>query len=87
MRTMVRRGLVGLAAAALIGVGSASAVGAEEAISDSTAYANNETGEVLVVPAVPGYAATLIVTDGPAAYVWESYVDEPSGDNVVVEFI
>jgi hypothetical protein len=88
MRTeLVRRGLVGLAAAALIGLGTAGAVGAEEAVSDGTSYSNNDTGELLVVSPVPGYGTTLVLADGPAALIHESYIDEPAGDDIVVEFI
>jgi hypothetical protein len=87
MRTgLVRRGLIGLAAAALIGVGTASAVGAEEA-NAGTSYANNETGELLVVSPTPGYATTVVTTEGPAVLIQESYIDEPAGDDVVVQFI
>jgi hypothetical protein len=87
MRTdLVRRGLIGLTAAALIGLGTAGAVGAEEANS-GTSYANNETGELLVLDVVPAYGTTLIVTEGPAVLIHESVIDEPNGDDVVVEFI
>jgi hypothetical protein len=84
---LVRRGLIGLAAAALIGVGTASAVGAEEAVGPSS-YANNETGVVHVAPVVPGYYSTAIAVNGePAVIIHESIIDEPAGDDVVVEFI
>ena len=87
MRTdLVRRGLMGLTAAALIGLGTASAVGAEEANS-GTSYANNETGELLVLDVVPGYGTTVVTTEGPAVLVHESIVDGPNGQPIVIEFI